>query len=76
MKRPLTIVTPPTARMANSTTDATLIGASFRTVAESTFKGMISAANAKAKTDVGDDRPHQAPNGQGRATWPRRHRPR
>ena len=34
MMRPLTLVTPPTARTANRTTDATLIGASLRTVAE------------------------------------------
>jgi len=61
MTRPLTIVTPPTARMANRTTDATLMGASLRTVAESTFKGMIKAATAKARQTLATIDPTRLP---------------
>ena len=61
MMTPLTIVTPPMARMANSTTDATLIGASLRTVAESTFKGTISAATAKARQTLATIEPTRLP---------------
>ena len=61
MMRPLTFVMPPTARMANSTTDSTLIGASLRTVAESTFKGMISAAIARARQTLAAIDPTRLP---------------
>ena len=61
MTRPLTIVTPPTASTANSTTEATLIGASLRTVAESTFKGMISAATARARQTLATIDPTRLP---------------
>jgi hypothetical protein len=52
--------------MANSTTDATLIGASLRTVAESTLKGDDQRGHRQGQTDVGGDRPHQAPDSQAR----------
>ena len=55
------MVTPPTARTANNTTDATLIGASLLTVAESTFKGIISAATAKAKQTLATIDPTKLP---------------
>ena len=61
MIAPLTIVIPPMARRANNTTDATLIGAYLRTVAESTFKGTISAPTAKPRQTLATTDPTRLP---------------